>query len=288
MRKWYRRIPKGWKLALALTLAALLLTGFWLLQGRPCFSAASAFRQGLRNAAIPAVRMELGLDPEPGDNSWNWDKFGVGTDGERTFGVELSKRSSERFSFLHIWKPFQGVRTQPVTEGICYLPVTTGWTYLDRAETKWTPDPAGYEEYDRYSDDFPRLRDFILIKAPGDWAKLTLVLEDAEIDDKNGLRKGGVYGLEGERLEGDWYRFTFRDCYLPVNVGGSLNWSDFERQRALLPDWEPDIEASWAYYNWVAAYTQNELEASGVQPAHFELTIYDETGTAVRTVTLEP
>lgn len=283
MRKLYRRLPKGLRFGLGLALLALLLTGFWLLQGRPCVSAEAAFRQGLRNAAVTPVAAELMVpNPNP-ERSWLWNSWCVGTDGRNTYGLGVVERRSDLLSFLHVWKPRQGLTSLPVTEGICYMPIRT-WSYkLDEANNGWWYDPS---LRGTASEAFQNLEDLVLIKATGDHATLDLVLEDLH-DEGELLLRGGVYRLQLGKREGDWYFFRFRGCYLPRNSGDDA-WEEYERSKDSLPAWEPDVDAARAYFDWVRFYLGDRLEQGTNQPAHFLVTEYDEGGAVLRQVRIQP
>lgn len=283
MRKLIRKIPKGLRFAFAFALTLLLIVGFWLLQGRPCFSATAAYRQGLRNAAISSS-----ISPEIPNENW---PYLVGTDGETTIGLKVSEHESSLLPFLHVWKPQQGIVSRPVTDGICYLPVRVNGYYLSPVRHS---DISSSEVYVSQFDAFrvQALREiayYILIKAPCDRAELTLVLEDGVVEGEESPRVGGVYALEGEALDSGWYQFSFRSCYLPSFADDNeLIWNNFQFLRASLPEWTPSLEAAWAYYEWIRVYSTNRMEVEATQPAHFELKLYNEWGIVTKTVILEP
>lgn len=287
MRKWIRKIPKGRRFAAALALTVLLLTGFWLLQGRPCFTAAAAYRQGLRNAAIsssfsPEISLPI-IDDFPKE-------YLAGTDGVTTVGLQVQKQESSLLPFLHVWKPLQSVVSRSVTDGICCLPATLSHSSFLSIDRSQSSDPEICQHY--FSDfkvaELRENMDHVLIKASGDRVELSLVLEDGVVEGEDSPRVGGIYALEGEALENGWYRFRFRSCYLPSLTDDGLNWNEYEVLRTSLPEWTPSLEAAWAYYEWIRVYLTDCLEIKDTQPAHFELTIYNELGVITKTVILEP
>lgn len=292
MRKWIRRIPKGVRLTAVLALIALFVTGSWLLQGRPHFSAKGAFRQGLRDAAFSAsVSPEARLQTEA-DQEWDGKVYYLGTDGDTAYGLKVFQRESSLLPFLHVWYPSRGIDIGRRTEDVYYFPARVGSSHFDDVYLFSLSDPS------KYQADFEAFKtaahlgkmDQILIKASGARVELSLVLEEAMVywaEDRP--RKAGVYALEGVPLGGGWFQFSFRSCYLPsADPGGGQNWSDYEALRDYLPNWTPSLEAAQAYYEWVRVFSEDRLDKEITQPAYFALTIYDETGAIAKIVVLEP
>ena len=287
MKKLLHRLPRGLRLGLGLALALLLLTGFWLLQGRPCLSPEAAFRQGLRNAALPVAASEITLPQTDPSQDWNWEEYRLGTDGARIFGLGVYSRSSELLSFLRMWKPRAGVSCRSMKEGVGLLPLRS-YAYGLQPVLRWEMS-AEPENRLWMSTELQNLQDCLIVKAPGARVELSLVLEDGTADLDPQLRKGGVYGLEGESLGKGWYRFRFRSCYLPQSIGpAGPEWKEYESLRESLPPWEPDLEAAWAYYEWVRLYCDNRPSDYQLQNGYFEVRVCDERGAVLQNTRIEP
>lgn len=252
MKKLWKRIPFGWKLAADLVLLLVLLGMAWALLGYPSLSAASAFRRGLRDRGLPCPDMEVLLELPREDGAG--DPVGLGTDAEHCCLVYLRNDRG--------WQPGSAWAV-PAADGVWYSPLDwwdSGWRGISLLS-------AG--------QDTPSIPAFV-VKVPGVTATLTLVLEKSEIRHADGSTsrfEAGRFSLVQLAEQDGWFVFGF-DTEEILRNQIIEKGSDGETIRT---GWYEEPFASLT--NWLRQWSVRENELSAA--AHLELTVYDAVGNVV-------
>lgn len=286
MKKLFsRRRPAVWKLVLYLGLLGLLLLFFWKLQGRPCFTDAAAFRQALCDAACPGASLETVIAPDSWDHVHPDHELALGSDGERCFLVDLGGyNGNSLFNLIRRW--YAGIACVGVSpkEGYAFIPYAVEY---DHYYDFWRNDPASCSQEELRAT-LTMLREsgagaILVVRAPGADAELSLVLGERS------------YPLQGRKLEGDWFYFTFPSCYVPrLGQDGSLEWAVEDHDAQRKPAWEPELSEVWEYCSWLSDYIIRRfgmykilLAEACIPPATLVLTVYNESGSVIDTVSWE-
>ena len=254
MKKLLNRIPLVWKLTLTLLLILLLLLAAWAMQDYPSLSAGMAFRRGLRDAGLPAAKMELLL--ETGSFP-----LGLGSDEENTYMSTLAYHGHNTWVCYDAW-------SVPREQGIWYAPL------------RW--DNLGGNDFP-YGFDGPNDRPVaaFAVKAEGARAELTLVLEDCvttveplegEAAQEPEQWYGGTYPLVLREKRDGWFIFEFDSQYFKANIqkGNNSRWFN---------------EPAYSLVRWIDRYYGERWH---ICPAHLILRTYDETGELLQTVSWDP
>ena len=267
MIKLWKRIPRGWKIALDCIAVLILLVILWAVLDYPMPTANMAFRRTVSGAGFPARDPELILELE-------WDEveyerlettnrtLGLLADGDHVLRVDLSKELGWGVSKL---------LCVPTAEGVYCTPLP-GWgdrysvTDLDNAERFF--QAAKGSDGDGPCD--LRIPAFA-VKAPGADASLTLILGDYW-EAEGTVKSGGRYPLLLKETKNGWFIFRWDSLDIISHLsGGNARTGGFTDSRY------------WVLNRWMANYDiENEL--NGVN-AQLELTTRDETGKELNRVT---
>ncbi|MBR4194334.1 MAG: hypothetical protein IKQ54_08420 [Oscillospiraceae bacterium] len=255
MKKLWNRIPLGWKLAMTLLTILLLLLAAWAMEDYPSLSAGMAFRRGLRDAGLPAAKMELFLET-------NWFPMALGSDEENTYLSTLAYHGHHTWTCYDAW-------SIPREQGIWY------------ADLRWDQRGGNNFPYDFDGPNDGPVAAFA-VKADGAArAELSLVLEDCvtTVEPMEGEEApepeqwyGGSYPLVLRELRDGWFIFDFDSEYFKANLreGNNSRWFD---------------EPAYSLVRWIDRYYG---ESWHICPAHLILRTYDESGSLLRTVRWDP
>lgn len=255
MKKLWNRIPLGWKLAMTLLTILLLLLAAWAMEDYPSFSDGMAFRRGLRDAGLPAAKMELFLET-------NWFPLALGTDEDNTYVATLAYHGHNTWTCYDAW-------SIPREQGIWY------------ADLRWDQRGGNNFPYDFDGPNDGPVAAFA-VKADGAArAELSLVLEDCvtTVEPMEGEEApepeqwyGGSYPLVLRELRDGWFIFDFDSEYFKANLreGNNSRWFD---------------EPAYSLVRWIDRYYG---ESWHICPAHLILRTYDESGSLLRTVRWDP
>lgn len=252
--RFWKGIPRSWKLAVDVLIILLVLVGTWAILGYPSFSAGMAYRRAVVDAGYPASEMELFTEQE------GRIQMGIGTDGNNTYGVQLVRDSTSK-----LWK-FYTVWSLPAAEGIWYT------------DLRW--DCSGYSFFPRQEDEKTVFA--YAVKAPGASAELTLTLEDWYYASTSSSISsvewhGGSYSFVLEEARDGWFLFAFDQDFLMEQLNSEENpGRDAGRY---------DAEPVKSYVNWIQSYYSRIWM---LPPAHLTLVTYDENGAMLNTVTWDP
>lgn len=226
MKKKWKAIPRGWKLAIDLTLLALLLAVAWILRGFPSLTASSAFRRSCRDAGLNAPDMELRVG-----------NFGISADGARSYVSDLMDLGEE-------WQSWD-VWTIPAADGICYAPLD----FENSVDDGWITE-----------SDLEKPIPLFAVKAPGADAKLTLTIEPCttyqySYDGDERLAhnwQGGRFPLLLTEAKNGWFVFELDRDELRAHVNETNSCSDAE-------------EPYTSYLRWVYAFYRDNMCACPVR-----------------------
>lgn len=212
MIRFWKRLPRGWKLGLDLLAVLLLLFISWLMLGTPFLSANAAFRRAMTDSNLPAGEPELLVE--------------LNYDGELdSYQRTLALRADDKNCYLAVLEHKVGwnsgeVWTVPAAEGVQY-------TYLG-----WEIFTCGslqnfYKAYQTGAT--PHIPAFA-VKAPGADASLTLKLGDYDY----GFWQftPGSFPLVLEKAENGWFIFCFDTAELLKHFHAERveNWADLMDQ----------------------------------------------------------
>lgn len=254
MKQKQKRPRRGLRLIIAGILLLLLFFLGWMTDGRPVLTAGAAFRQGLRDAMLPACSMDTIIQ----SNLDGIDCFGIGANDKSAFSVPLRGPKTAYFFPELIWWSVPGAREFPAVEGVRYV-------LLDRSN-RWDDEL-----------DFASFNPVVAVKTEGCEAELRLVLDPTDPElcgDDTTPYPGGTWVLPIQDENHGWTIFTVDSAVL----SSFHSPEDFEKR-----------EAENQYYNWLMAYMNGEL--TGSEPwncGHFELTLRDRSGTEIKTIAITP
>lgn len=249
--RFWKRVPRGRKLALDLLALLLIPVLTWALLDFPSLSADMAYRRAVVDAGYPASEMELLFVPDSGL------PMAIGTDGENTYGVILG-----RYPTLRLWQYFD-VWALRAVDGIWYC------------DLRW--DNLGGRDFPHFRDDSPALS--YAVKAPGASAELTLTLDDWHYESTSPIRNsidwhGGTYSFLLEEVRDGWFLFAFDQ---------DLNLTQLESGETLEKNhYQYNAEMLESYVDWIKTYYSQTWM---LPPAHLTLVTYDEIGAVLDTVT---
>ena len=251
MIKLWKKLPKGWKLGLYLTILFLLLSFGWMIQGYPSFSAEAAYRRTLGNAMTDEMPLELlfgnqAFEPDGAPESDSF--FGLGHSGQNACAVRLYRDGG-------VWQG-RGCRVwESLDRDVWVLPLPMGESFRTLDLGRQTPAAAVY--------------------CPGAAElKLELVLADCTEEDET--IKGGVYPMLSLETEGDWKLFSF-DLAPITAYQGETPYIPLEFEDAAL-----------AHYNtWITYFHWGLQHCEGFGMICFRLTARDAQGRVLGTYTLE-
>lgn len=269
MKRKSRKRRRGLHLALALVVLAVFGFFGWLAEGCPTFSRAGAFRRALRNCALPETTLDVVLEQ-------------AGTRGDDiAIGVSESGASVVRLlEQTHGWSG-HAARYFPSVDGVRYVMM----------------NKTGYATIDSFYDDSPdsfQYRAAVAVKTDGARADLRLVLEDVtfypvserwKYSDHEGA-VGGSWPLRALETKDGWTIFAFDSEVFPEGV--RILYDSGNGDTLQCP--YEGSEAYWDAFYWIMSFYGQDYgkDRAYVQPARFELTLYDEAGTAAKTVSWKP
>ena len=231
MKRFWKQIPRGWKLAADLGIILVILVLCWMLLDYPLPTAAAAYRRAVEDAGLPAPKLELQVNG-----------LSIGSDEKGTYIARLRERNG--------WGSYDA----------WYIPAAGRIRY---APLEWSNDHFPYEL------DEEKLA--FAVKAPGETAELTLILEDwTKTIEDFGEREstyqwyGGRYPLVFTERQDDWFLFSFDNDYLRSVIKTDHNGSW----------WYEQPEASYVY--WINNY--KPWLSGCTAPARLELVTYDAEG----------
>lgn len=266
MRKLWKRIPKGRRLALECALLLFLLLAAWSVvdYASPC--AGTAFRRALRDANYAPTGMELLVEGKIDiQDSVFCDTSALGTDAERIYRTELTK--------IHGWTASDVHSLPKAAEEVWIMPLAwyqIGWdSYMD----KWE-----YENYQAapVTDRSP----CFAVKAPGASASMTLVLEQGEYFDYGEPfpSEAGRFPLVLLDAKDGWFVFGFDLEDLKQNLQYEYRINESRTEGFKLWFEEPYR----SFVTWTGCYDIDTPEDNA--PVHVELTTYDASGNVLDTV----
>lgn len=273
MRYETKRRRKGLRLAVVLTALALLCFFGWLAEGCPKLTKAGAFRQSLRNAAMPEAGMDAVLRRKMSNGGYV--ALGSGVDG--AVAVRLWDAQPG-------WTGDSNPKWYPAADGVRYVLLNQ----ICYALTGSNPD----------IDHFPRElanTAAVAVKTDGARAELRLVLEPVtfgDIDESWTLSNPGAVGvtwpLRELETQGDWTVFGFDGDAFPEGISGKYRSLDYFPDARIQP--YEGYEKEWDALYWIQNYYNRSagLDRVDVQPSRFELTLYDEDGNVAGTAVLDP
>lgn len=273
MKELRKRIPTQLRLATDLAAIGLLLFLIWAFLGYPAFTANQAFRRGLKNAAYPDT--ELGVLLEDPSNEGYY--YGIGGNDTYAYRVRLSKDKGWKPEHVEICtsQAAQSVWCLRIPWALCYECVKdydhVGYIGHYYAMTTQNSKPL----YDAATGEALRIPCFA-VKAPGNTASLTLVLEDGDyINPFTGESEHSnrtEWSLPELEVRDGWFVFGFnpREIYEATQNEAYLKNLVFD-------------EPYHSYFMWIEQYKSIGSKPEYCPAAHLELTTYDEAGNELRT-----
>lgn len=269
MKRKSRKRRRGLHLALALVVLAVFGFFGWLAEGCPTFSRAGAFRRVLRNCALPETKLDVVLE-QAGTRG---DDIAIGVSENGASVVQLSERT-------HGWSGY-GARYFPSVDGVRYVMM----------------NKTDYDGGHSYSDDSPidfQSRPAVAVKTDGARAELRLVLEDVTFYPVSKRWKyfdhegavGGAWPLRALETKDGWTIFAFDSEVFPEGI--RILYDSGKGDTPQCP--YEGSEAYWDAFYWIMSFYGQYYgqDRTYVQPARFELTLYDEAGNAAKTVSWKP
>lgn len=253
MKNLWNRRTKAVKLAVDLLLILIILIGVWAYNDYPMPTIGTAYRQAQHNAMLPSGSSpELVLTQKRNEYGF----YSLGVQDETAYCVSLSR---------HFFWRTDRFQTFPAVDGIFIVPF------------------SDYRIHNLYDEsDFAELDPALAIKAP-DAASLRIVLSledyypkascETENDTSDTVWAGGTYLLTVEPEENGWFLADF-DA-VPRSSGYRIY----------------DSGAFQNYFRWIEHFYRESLYMRTNDPnfsACFIITVYDETGAVIKTVTWEP
>lgn len=244
-----KKLSKELQLVVALALLLGLCSLGWMTEDRPMLTAGAAFRQGLRDAMLPVVDLDMRVNYCSQEEDL---VLGIGADEAGAYVVPLRGPKAVQL----IWWHEAGVRAFPAVDGVRYV-------FFN-----------GYSHQNRSLFDCP----IGAVKTSGKRAELRLVLEPAPRrmdwrDSPSETYIGGSWVLPGRALSEDWTLFFMDEETLNLTSG-----KRFE-----------ECPSAYSYCEWLWTFADDELGTYELTRfGHFELTLFDENGDAEKTVVLQP
>lgn len=274
MKQRNRRQRRALHLTLALILLAALGFFGWVAEGCPVFTLKAAFRGALQNAALPTAK----LDGILGDNSGSESRVALSHWDDGAVAVRLTRRN-------HAWRGGNA----------SWFAAADGVPYVMLDKIPYSSDNS-YGDTNTY--DYKN-RAVAAVWTEGRRAELRLVLEDVTFDEidsywaaQHSGAVGGTWPLRVLETQGDWTVFAFDFDSFPDGfkwIPGEYIWCPTVRNYPY-----EGYEACWDAFCWLQNFLNRDPvrndypDRLDVQPARFELTLYDEAGAVAKTVAWDP
>ena len=263
MERW-KRISRGWKIALDCIVVLLLLFILWALEDYPMPTAGLAVRRAAAGVGYDGKDAELLIDLEydkVASFRLNTTKrrFGLVTDGDSVLRVELYRELG--------WKSWDPVLAVPAADGVLYTPLPKGFNSTSYGVRACIDEASRGADGEAGPCDV-RIPAFA-VKAAGADASLTLTLEDCENGNGKRADRAGPFLLVLQEKRDGWFIFRWDSLDLidHYHEGSGNGWFD-----------EPYEYLS----HWIETYNIQEEYRSA--RATLELTTRDEAGNVLEQV----